>query len=146
VNNRKSFDYYLTILGVTFNSTKEEIRRAYYQLIKQWHPDKFPNDQQRNIEATEKSKLINDAYHNLKDFLPLSRNEYVEKIIVNSSNIHSIQYDKIKMILRIEFRKGGIYEYQQVPESICRELLNSKSKGKYANSRIYNSYHCERVG
>ena len=57
----KPIEYYLDILGVTLHYTKEEIKKAYHRIIKQWHPDKFPDDIQKNLEATEKSKLINEA-------------------------------------------------------------------------------------
>jgi curved DNA-binding protein CbpA len=51
-------DYY-NILGVTKNSTPDEIKQAYRKLVKEHHPD-------RGGDA-EKFKKINEAYDVLKD-------------------------------------------------------------------------------
>lgn len=60
-------DYYL-ILGVPYTASQRQIRRAYHDLAKQYHPDKHnqgtPTDAQR---ARERMNLINEAYHHLKD-------------------------------------------------------------------------------
>ncbi|MBW3017200.1 molecular chaperone DnaJ [Candidatus Woesearchaeota archaeon] len=54
-------DYYKT-LGVGKNATKEEIRRAYKELAKKYHPDK-----NNSPEAAEKFKEINEAASVLAD-------------------------------------------------------------------------------
>jgi len=141
----KSIEFYLNILGVTFQATKEEIRKAYHSIIKQWHPDKFPNDIQQNLEATEKSKLINEAYRSLKNYEPFATGVGVGRIRVKSSNIHSVGYDNKNMILQIQFLKGGVYEYYEVPEYIFKELINAESKGRFAAAYIFSSYRYKRV-
>ena len=145
MSNKKSFEYYLRILGATINSTKEEIRNAYYDLIKQWHPDKFANDNQRIHEATEKSKIINEAYQNLRNFKTQTLSHYPERVQVKSSNIKSVGYSKESSTLQIQFKDGSLYEYYKVPEIIYNELLISSSKGKFANRYIYPRYRGERV-
>lgn len=50
------------ILGVSKNSDLAEIKRAYKQLAKQYHPDK-----NKSAEASEKFKEISVAYETLKD-------------------------------------------------------------------------------
>lgn len=54
-------DYY-DILGVTKNTTIDEIRTAYRKQALQWHPDR-----NKSTEATEKFKQINKAYEVLSD-------------------------------------------------------------------------------
>ena len=51
------------ILGVSRNATHDEIKKAYRQLVKQYHPDAHPGD--KDIE--EKFKKINAAYTVLSD-------------------------------------------------------------------------------
>ncbi|MCC5875715.1 MAG: DnaJ domain-containing protein [Candidatus Sumerlaeia bacterium] len=55
-------DYY-EILGVKRNATAEEIRRAYRDLARKFHPDVNKNDP----KAEEKLKEVNEAYEVLKD-------------------------------------------------------------------------------
>ena len=55
-------DYY-KILGVDRKASEEEIRKAYRDLAKQYHPDRNPNDKQ----AEERFKEINEAYQVLSD-------------------------------------------------------------------------------
>lgn len=160
----RTTEYYFEVLGVNRQSTKVEIRDAYRQLIKKWHPDKFPNDTEKNLEATEKSKLLNEAYYILKDYEPASfkkpssysppyttsgsrkgRHDIL-RTIVKSSNIHSVGYDTIESILQVQFLNGGIYEYYGVPENIFNDLMNAESKGKYANRHIFYSYNYDCVG
>jgi molecular chaperone DnaJ len=50
-------DYY-EVLGVTKNSTQEEIKKAYRQMALKYHPDKNPGDK----EAEEKFKEAAEAY------------------------------------------------------------------------------------
>lgn len=62
-------DYY-KILGVDRKASEDEIRRAYRDLAKQYHPDRNPND----IGAEERFKEINEAYQVLSD--PQKRGVY----------------------------------------------------------------------
>lgn len=50
------------VLGVEKNATKEEIKKAYKKLVRQWHPDKFSTKSEKEQkEAEEKFKDINEA-------------------------------------------------------------------------------------
>jgi tetratricopeptide (TPR) repeat protein len=58
-------DYY-EILGVSRDSTVEEIRDSYYQLVKHYHPDVNPNaDQETRAKAEEIFTRITTAYETL---------------------------------------------------------------------------------
>ncbi|MDR1834630.1 MAG: J domain-containing protein [Fusobacteriaceae bacterium] len=60
---------YLRVLNVSESAGLEEVKRAYRNLIKQHHPDKFMNASQDEKKLHErKMKEINEAY------------EYVEKL------------------------------------------------------------------
>lgn len=54
------------VLGVSRNATQEEIRSAYRELVKKYHPDKYQGNPLADL-AQEKLQEINEAYDMLKD-------------------------------------------------------------------------------
>jgi len=66
-----TFENYYDILGVHRKATPDQIKRAYRKLLSEWHPDHNP---ERLAEAEEKTKILNQAYHVLKD--PHRRKQY----------------------------------------------------------------------
>ena len=49
------------VLGVKEGASDEEIKKAYRELVKKYHPDKYVNNPLADL-AAEKMKEINDAY------------------------------------------------------------------------------------
>jgi lysyl-tRNA synthetase class 2 len=49
------------------------------------------------------------------------------------------------MILEIEFRRGGVYRYLEVPELLYRRLMASQSKGAFFNSGIADRFQAVRL-
>ena len=56
-------DYY-EILGISKNASQEEIKKAFKQLARKWHPDVHPTNKK---EAEEKFKEANEAFQVLND-------------------------------------------------------------------------------
>ena len=52
------------VLGVNEGATPEEIRAAYLQLVKRYHPDKYTDPEMKRI-ANERLVEINEAYETL---------------------------------------------------------------------------------
>lgn len=49
------------VLGVSENASQEEIKRAYKELAKKYHPDKYQNNPLADL-AEEKLREVNEAY------------------------------------------------------------------------------------
>ncbi len=60
----------LEILGLSAAASEAEIKQAYRDMAKVWHPDRFPNDLRLRAQAEEKLKQINEAYHILSGYRP----------------------------------------------------------------------------
>jgi curved DNA-binding protein CbpA len=56
------------VLGLPVNSSFEEVKEAYKDLVNVWHPDRFENRPRLKIKAEEKLKEINEAYERLSRF------------------------------------------------------------------------------
>ena len=57
------------ILELDETASAEDVKRAWRQMAKVWHPDRFPNDESLQQKALEKLKGINAAYESLNDYL-----------------------------------------------------------------------------
>jgi len=54
-------------LGVAPDATWEEVRQAYIDLVRVWHPDRFQSDARLLEKAGKKLQYINEAYLTLKN-------------------------------------------------------------------------------
>jgi hypothetical protein len=56
-----------TVLEIDPDATEEEVRAAYLDLVKVWHPDRFQHESARlRQRAEEKLKAINEAYERIR--------------------------------------------------------------------------------
>ena len=70
-NTSKEFINYYELLGIEPKAGPKEIKQAYLNKVKAWHPDKNP---ERSEEAEEMTKILNQAYDILGD--PERRKNY----------------------------------------------------------------------
>ena len=64
---------------------------------------------------------------------------------VSSSNLRSVGYDPISLILEIEFNSGAVYQYLNIPASVYQSLMSASSHGKYFHAYIKDNYRYTRV-
>lgn len=60
------------VLGLPLNAPQSEIKSAYHNLARQYHPDRFSGDPANRKAAEERLKSINLAYADLKTYNPPS--------------------------------------------------------------------------
>lgn len=65
--SREGSSSYYTILGVSPDSSIEDIRRAYRKLAMQWHPDRWTKTPSLLDEAKRRFQQIQEAYSVLSD-------------------------------------------------------------------------------
>ena len=64
---------------------------------------------------------------------------------VSSSNIQAIGYDADSETLQIEFLKGGVYQYFDVPSHAHEELVSAGSIGGHFAANIKSTYRYSKV-
>lgn len=113
--------------------------------MKEWHPDRFIDDAQRQSEAEAKSKNIIEAYHFLVSISPetLAFNLEEYNLTTTTSNIDDFEYKG--QTLRISFQDGSVYEYFGIPKNIYNKFINSATQIRFARRHIFHSYTYRNV-
>lgn len=65
---------------------------------------------------------------------------------VESSNVRAIGYDADTKCLYVQFEKSGLYQYENVPETVYRSFLTAPSKGQFVWQRLRGHYPYLRIG
>jgi len=86
VGNRHSPADYFSILGVSRKAGREEIKRAYKQQVKKWHPDKKPPGSREQVR--QRFQRIVEAYETLRD--DGRKLKYLEKLKLSEIPLCSI--------------------------------------------------------
>lgn len=128
------------ILGIKKNSSTDEIKAAYKQLVKKYHPDVYPGDK---TFAEKKTQEINAAYDVLSD--PDKKREYDELISPHTSTTYtppdysgytynpSYSKDR-KTSTRNSQAQGSKYSYENYKKTY-------NSSGAYDFNKRYTDYH-----
>ena len=131
---------YRKLFGVDKTAGLKELKTVYRNFMKEWHPDKFVENNDLKLEAEEKSKSIIEAYHFLVSIAPETTQEGLAEYTntTTTSNIADIYYKS--QTLQIKFLDGSTYEYLDVPKAVYVKLINSDSQGRFARRHIYNAF------
>lgn len=107
------------VLGIKEGASKEEIQRAYKELVKQYHPDQYGDNPLRKL-AEDKLRDINEAYETLKS----SHSSSYNKSNYSSSTHHN------------NSNGGQNYDYNEIRRDIQRGYLDDAyNKLNSINSR-----------
>ena len=64
---------------------------------------------------------------------------------VRSRDLALIGYDAATSILEVVFRAGGVYRYQEVPESVYHGLMAAPSHGTFFQKHVKVQYPFVKV-
>lgn len=67
----------------------------------------------------------------------------IKMVLVQSSNVKSVGYDKEDSNIHIELHSGECYMYKDVPKRVFQNLLKAPSIGSYINRYLRDSYEVE---
>ena len=131
---------YRKLLGVESNATLKDLKTAYRNLMKQFHPDAIQGEDESQIQIEERSKEIIAAYHFLVSIAPetLAEVEADYQQTLTSCGIVDFNYEK--QVLTIHFKDGSVYEYFGVPYNIYSKMVNSDAYARFVRRHIAGSY------
>ena len=135
----KRINEYKKLFNVEADTDLKTLKSTYRNLVKEWHPDKFQEEEMAK-EAELKSRQIIDAYHFLVSIAPetIAANLEEYNAITSESNIADFKHKGL--LLEVTFLDGTTYEYFGVPKSVYIKLVNSDKQLRFAKRNIFNSY------
>lgn len=127
------------LFGITKDVDLAELKITYRNLMKEYHPDKF-QDEDLKEQAEIKSKRIIEGYHFLVSISPETHASNLEEYTstITAAGIDDFLYKG--QTLKITFQNGAVYEYFGVPQSIYNKMVNSPTVARFARRHIFGSY------
>jgi curved DNA-binding protein CbpA len=115
------------------------LKKVYRLLVKEWHPDKFPEGGDKALEAEQMSRRIIDGYHFLVSISPETMAANLEEFTVTTttSMIDDLQHKGMR--LEITFTDGNTYEFFGVNKQLFTKLLNSDKQLRFARRKIFST-------
>jgi DnaJ-class molecular chaperone len=132
------------LLGVDKTIPLGELKTLYRNLMKDWHPDKF-QDEQAKVDAEEKSKAVIEAYHLLVSVAPETHEQQLEQYTQVITNSRIIDFKFKAQTLQMNFADGSSYEYFGVPHNTYNKFLSSSTPDRFARRHIYHDYVYRKV-
>ncbi len=135
----KRINEYKKLFNVDANTDLKQLKTIYRNLIKEWHPDKF-QDENEKAAAEQKSLKIIDGYHFLVSIAPETKAENLEEYKITTSESGIADFKHKGLLLEISFMDGTTYEYFGVSKKVFAGLVNSDKQYRYAKRNIFHSY------
>lgn len=121
-------DYYQT-LNVPPDASRQQIKKAYVKLVKQFHPDRNPKDP----VSAERTKLINEAYAVLKD--RQQRLKYDSMRARGGMPDSAVSYDHDAGEHPFFHHMHIMMQYKKNPQALKNLALHAFHRGQYAYAR-----------
>ena len=112
------------------------LKKRYRNLAKEWHPDKFQEDDAKLEEAEVNSRNIIDGYHFLVSIAPETLAANLEVYTDTITNSGIADYVHKGLLLEITFLDGTTYEYFGVTKPIYIKMINSNTLNRYAKLHL----------
>lgn len=130
-------NYYYKTLGLAPGTSPKDIKKAYRQLVKIWHPDNFSDRPQQQQEAEEKIKKINEAYEYLKNYKPIPLDEKKSAKTTTKTEVNP----------EIFYRNGVNFaqkrRYKKAIEELTKAILIDTD---YLDAYLYRGFVYDKLG
>lgn len=136
----KRINEYKKLFGVEKEIELKALKTSYRNLVKEWHPDKFQDGDERQEEAEINSRKIIDGYHFLVSIAPETKAANLGAYTETITNAGIADFQHKGMVLEITYLDGTTYEYFGVTRPIYIKMVNSDKLNRFAKRTIYPNY------
>lgn len=136
----KRINEYRKLFSVEKEIDLKQLKTTYRNLVKEWHPDKFQETDERHAEAEIKSKKIIDGYHFLVSIAPETKAANLEEYKITTSEAGIVDLQHKGNVLEISFSDGTTYEYFGVNKQLFIKLLSADRQYRFAKRNIFTSF------
>jgi molecular chaperone HscB len=135
----KRINEYKKIFKVAGEIDLKELKTTYRSLVKEWHPDKFQDEEKKHEAGIVSTKII-DAYHFLVSIAPETKEANLEEYASLTAESKIENFHHKSMLLEITFACGTTYEYFGVNQNLYTKFVNSGQRSNFAKRKLYNSF------
>ena len=135
----KRIKEYKKLFNVEGAINLKELKTSYRGLVKQWHPDKFQDEEKKAVAEIESAKII-DGYHFLVSIAPATKESNLEAYKTTITAFQVADWHHKSMLLEVTFTDGNTYEYFGVNQALFRKFVNAKSMNNFGKRKIFNSF------
>lgn len=135
----KRINEYKKIFKVEGEINLKELKTTYRSLVKEWHPDKFQDEEKKNEAGIISTKII-DGYHFLVSIAPETKESNLKEYASLTSESKIENFYHKSLLLEITFACGTTYEYFGVNQNLFTKFVNSGQRSNFAKRKLYNSF------
>ena len=117
----------------------KELKKTYRNLVKEWHPDKFTDEEKKEEAETVSTKII-DGYHFLVSIAPETKEANLEAYKTTITEFQVADWHHKGMLLEVTFTDGNTYEYFGISKILFGKFVNARSMNNFGKRNIFNSF------
>jgi DnaJ-class molecular chaperone len=136
----KRINQYKKLFQIEDQIELSALKSTYRSLVKQWHPDKFQDDDPMKAEAELMGREITDGYHFLVSIAPETKEATLQEYQQTIMECGITDFKHKGLLLEITFSDGSTYEYFGVNANVFKKFLNSDKQVRFAKRFIYEAY------
>jgi hypothetical protein len=136
----KRINEYKKLFNVEGPIDLKQLKTTYRNLVKEWHPDKFLEGDEKAKEAEEKSTKIIDGYHFLVSIAPETTAANLAEYTETATNSGIADFHYKNLLLEITFLDGNTYEYFGVSKNVYTKFCSADNAYRFARRNILSSH------
>ncbi|MBE9042925.1 DnaJ domain-containing protein [Pleurocapsales cyanobacterium LEGE 10410] len=132
------------ILGIKHTATPEATRKAYRNMAKVWHPDRYVNNPTLKAKAEIEIKKINQAYEAIKVYLA---NKVEAKVEQDLSSPQRAKFSRKQNSPESYYQQGVTYAEQENYEAALNSFAQAiKLNADYLEAYQYRGFILSKLG